>query len=283
MKHPKKEKLMGYDYIKIYSRLSEQVYEDILKSAQRLYMKVVGHLPNEVTVDHQLDVNLQYTSEHLIGYVDIYGRPQYNLKPELYNEYAKRTALSRIWICPTLVVNQHWVPSEKVEQQWQQDELKYVSNYTLNYWKQYCHLNDRYIRKHKIHYPSEFTQNRLEMLHELHETGAKVVIGTDCNMPFVIPGFSIHEELSNFVKAGYSPYEVLYCATKAAAECLSNSGVSGCIKPGYRAELIIIEGNPLENISNLKRLQGVLLQDQWIMADQLNEWLRLLSRKKGTN
>jgi len=90
-----------------------------------------------------------------------------------------------------------------------------------------------------------------------------------------MPGFSIHEELANFVAAGLSPYEALKAATADAADFMGVPGEFGTIKPGARADLVLLAANPLEDIKNSKRIVGVMLSGRWLPRDELQRELTL--------
>ena len=116
---------------------------------------------------------------------------------------------------------------------------------------------------------------RNQILKALHDAGARLLVGTDTPHPFVMPGFSIHEELANFVAAGLSPYEALKAATADAADFMGVPGEFGTIKPGARADLVLLAANPLEDIKNSKRIVGVMLSGRWLPRDELQRELTL--------
>ncbi len=110
---------------------------------------------------------------------------------------------------------------------------------------------------------------------------ANGVVGTDTPHPFVMPGYSVHEELANFVEAGLSPYEALRAATVDAAEFMGAAGKSGVIKLGARADLILVEGNPLEDVKNASRIVGVMIHGRWLPRETLEEQLKIRNKSAG--
>lgn len=94
-------------------------------------------------------------------------------------------------------------------------------------------------------------------------------MGTDSGNPFVWPGYSAHEELWYLVKAGLSPYEALKTATVNAAKSLGKHNVIGTITPGKRADLVLVEDNPLADISNTSKIFGVLVEGKWFSKEDL--------------
>ena len=93
--------------------------------------------------------------------------------------------------------------------------------------------------------------------------GARLLVGTDSGNPFVVPGFAVIDEIAFFVESGVEPWAALRAATSAAAEYLDQSQEMGAILPGHRADLLLLAGNPLDDITNLRRREGVMLRGVW--------------------
>jgi imidazolonepropionase-like amidohydrolase len=117
------------------------------------------------------------------------------------------------------------------------------------------------------------------MVKGLHEAGARLIVGTDCPIPFEVPGFSLHGELQNFVDAGLTPYAALKAATRDAAELLDALDEFGTVAVGRRADLILVEANPLDDVANVTKRVGVMVHGQWISESEFQEKLDLLAEK----
>jgi imidazolonepropionase-like amidohydrolase len=89
----------------------------------------------------------------------------------------------------------------------------------------------------------------------LHRAGVTIVAGTD-QLP--VPGHSLHRELELYVQAGFTPMEAIQAATIVPARVMKVDSDVGTIEPGKRADLIIVDGNPLENISNIRKVKTVI-------------------------
>jgi imidazolonepropionase-like amidohydrolase len=106
------------------------------------------------------------------------------------------------------------------------------------------------------------------------DAGVRLLAGTDALNPCVVPGFSLHDELRNLVAAGLTPYEALRTATADAAEFLG--AASGVVAVGRQADLILVNGDPLKDVSNASRRAGVMLRGQWLAEDELRQMLDTL-------
>ena len=98
----------------------------------------------------------------------------------------------------------------------------------------------------------------------------------------MIAGFSIHDELAALVAAGFSPCEAIRAATRGAAEFLGAVSEFGDVKPGLRADLVLVTGNPLEDVASLREPVGVMVRGRWLARSDLEEMLReVAERRRG--
>jgi adenine deaminase len=100
-----------------------------------------------------------------------------------------------------------------------------------------------------------------------------VLVGTDTPTPLVLPGFSVRDELGNLVDAGFTPYEALSAATAAPARYFDRGGDFGVVAAGARADLLLLDANPLEDVSRVSRLAGVAVRGRWFTRVELDALL----------
>jgi len=98
----------------------------------------------------------------------------------------------------------------------------------------------------------------------LHRTGVELLAGTDVGFPYIFPGSSLHEELALMVQAGLTPMEALQTATRNPAKYLGLLDSLGTIEKGKIANLVLLEGNPLVDIGNTRRIAVVMLKGEAI-------------------
>ena len=111
--------------------------------------------------------------------------------------------------------------------------------------------------------------NRKRLVASLYAAGARLLIGTDTPNPFVVPGFSVWEELENFVEAGLTPAVALVAATREAARFFGDLPEWGTVEEGKRADLVLLKADPLENIANVGRPAGVMVRGLWLPDTRL--------------
>jgi len=108
--------------------------------------------------------------------------------------------------------------------------------------------------------------DRRALLTALDEANARILAGTDAG--YLVPaGVALHDELDELLAAGLTPFETLSAATRSAAEYLGDSS-SGIIAVGSRADLVLVDDNPLENMATLRRPAGVMLDGRWISYER---------------
>lgn len=233
----------GYDWLKVYNGLSLEVYDAVLDEAKRRRMPVAGHVPKAVGLARAI-ASGQRSIEHLDGYVPFFGEPPADplLGP---------TVKSGLWNCPTLVVTERFGRLDNLAKLADTRGLEFVSPVTLSMWDPKNDFRLRTFTPEK--YEAVRTKNRLraQRLLELQRAKARIVLGTDTGNPYVIPGFAVADELALMVGAGLTPWEALRTATAAASELQGSPGSFGVIRAGARADLIVIDRDPLADIARV--------------------------------
>ena len=281
----------GYDFIKVYTNLSPEAWAAVLAAARQHGLPVAGHVPRGVRLEQALAAG--QTIEHLDGYDDLIEaddslfRDRWHwsklylampVDPEKVRDAARRTAAAGVWNVPTLVQKEKVAPLQVMVTWLERPEVKDLGEEARTAWDPRT-WDPRRRRLVEEADPEDFRllaegrRHRLQLVSALHEAGAGLLAGTDTPNPFVVPGYSLHEELQLFVEAGLSPAAALAAATRDAARFLGESDEIGTIEPGKRADLLLLEGNPLDDLASLERRTGVLLRGVWLPTAEL--WQRL--------
>ena len=275
----------GYDFLKVYSNLTIEAYDAIIVAARRYGMRVVGHVPERVGLQHVLESG-QSSVEHLHGYLsaladgeaagtNYFERTLHALEHGDESKIpilAGWTAESGAWNCVTLVVHRRMGRGRiAFEEERQRPELRYLSPvYETEWTRQLAPAGDPARIESALRRAEEL---RGKIVRALRAVGAPLLLGSDTPNPFVIPGFSIHEELELLVEAGLSPFEALRAGTRDAAAFLGALDEFGSVAPGLRADLILSEANPLDDVRNVARRVGVMVRGQWLSEAELQSML----------
>jgi imidazolonepropionase-like amidohydrolase len=107
----------------------------------------------------------------------------------------------------------------------------------------------------------------------MQRAGVGVLAGTDTPNPRVLPGFSLHDELALLVEAGFTPFEALQAATLHPARFLNMADSLGTVEPGKLADLVLLDGNPLDDIRNSQKIRAVLINGRFLDRAELDNLL----------
>jgi imidazolonepropionase-like amidohydrolase len=121
-------------------------------------------------------------------------------------------------------------------------------------------------------------QMRRKLLKALHAGGAGLLLGSDAPQIYNVPGFSVHRELESLVAAGLTPYQALETGTRNIAVFFGTLSQSGTIEVGKRADLILLDGNPLMDIRNSGRQSGVMLRGRWLPKAEIEARLAAIAK-----
>jgi len=287
------QKEQGYDFLKVYARLTLPCYDALVAAAKKHGMRVMGHVPSAVGLEHVIESH-QESIEHLDGLAaaaQAEGSPQigkisFRTEPNAWPyiddkkvaELARREIEAGTWNCPTLVVYQKWVTGDERTKSLAGPYMKYVSPLMRSAWGP-TEANEKWMSADFVGASHGADPHRMRAVGVLHKAGARILLGTDQANPFVIAGFAVHEELANLVAAGLSPYEALRAGTSGAAEFMHASEEWGTVAVGRRADLLLLEKNPLEAVANAKTPLGVMVRGRWLPRAELDESLEKLAKE----
>jgi imidazolonepropionase-like amidohydrolase len=297
-------KARGADFIKVYDRLSVDAYNSIMAAAKAARIPVAGHVPPGVSameasragqrsIEHLTSLAASCSAEGtalgraaaagldsvrdldfskdstLRGRVGAALGPYYHQARQLPLEACDVTrgmpAVARAlraggtWVTPTVILGL----SALIEDTRAEDSLRArLPSWAAGMSRVSAPNADSAARKRS-------EEKMLAMMRELKKGGVRMLIGSDAPNPGSVPGIGLHRELELFVKAGYTPYEVLRIATHDAAEFAGVLDSIGTIEPGKLADLVVLDANPLVDIRNARRIRAVLLQGRVLPADTL--------------
>jgi imidazolonepropionase-like amidohydrolase len=265
-------KLQGVDFIKVQSVISHDAYLAAAAEAHKVGLPIVGHVPDKVRIAETTTAG-QKSIEHLMGSFegcsteeDKFIAGQGDLKLLLATQdkqkcdaLIRQLAQSQIWQVPTLAWQRGGTFLD-------QRDLKHdpLDKYVPAYWRDvtWKRFTDEMMPS-LLHDPLELRQKyfaaNLQMVEAQHRAGIPYLAGTDTAPGvYIIPGFSLHDELSNFVEAGFTPMESLQTATSGPAKFLGMESRYGSVEPGRIADLVLLAANPLEDIHNTRKITAVI-------------------------
>lgn len=277
-------KRRGNDFVKVDSFLSRDAYFAVADEAKKQNLVFAGHISNSVTATEASDAG-QKSVEHLTGIFLACSTDEEHLRRELlaseegkakmtnleinkqllatYSD-AKAVALfarfarNGTWMCPTLTAARG--AAFQNDKDFTADaRLTYLPSVLHKAWNPAGDLTAEDFAEARKRF-----QKRIEIVGAMHRAGVSILAGTDEPNPYCFPGFSLHDELALFVRAGMTPLEALQTATANPAKYLNLTDSLGTIEKGKLADLVLLDANPLDDIGNAKRIAAVVFNGRYL-------------------
>jgi imidazolonepropionase-like amidohydrolase len=151
-------------------------------------------------------------------------------------------------------------------------ELKYAPPQQVEQWKT-AHRNRLNQPNFDRKKAGLIATNRMRILKALHDGGVRILLGTDAPQQFSVPGFSIHREMAFMGKCGFTPYQIIHSGTKNVGDYFKGKDDFGTIEAGKRADLILVEGNPLKDVAGIAKRVGVMARGRWLPESEIRRKL----------
>lgn len=261
----------GYDFIKTYNGLTKDLFDAVLEQAEISNMDIVSHPSKKVPYSYHFNPQIK-SIEHA---EDIYQHPlDYTLDTlklaEVVNTYARSGQGA---FCPTLVVFNNIYQMLMDDDILSSEQLQFMnplikkvdSKAQFDRWY-HTKLRDSSIvasikDQHDFH---------LKIIKDFNDAGISIICGTDAGIGVTVPGYSIHQELAFYKAAGLSNYDVLKTATINASRTHAMMNNMGSVEVGKLANLLLVEHNPLQDLSTLQKPLVVFIKGRQVNRDHLD-------------
>jgi len=282
----------GADFIKIQSLIPRDGYFAAAEEAKKLGIVFVGHVPDAVRAEEASNAG-QKSIEHLTGVFEgcssvedeLMKQPRGPGRGRFLSTYDPERAKALIAL---FVKNQTWqVPTLYWERgEWLIEHTNAgpdpLAKYAPAAWKRTWAMFTSDITKSWATDPlpdrERFVEKELEMVGEMNRAGVPLLAGTDTAAGVrVYPGFGLHEELVLLSQAGLTPMETLQTTTRNAGRFFGLSD-TGTIEKGKRADMVLLDANPLEDIHNTQKIQSVILAGRYLSRADLDGLLRRVEK-----
>ena len=288
----KRIKAAGIDFVKVYNRLSKEVYFAIADEANKQHIPFAGHVPHHNILKEVADAG-QLSIEHLTGSRIIFdedcstfvaetkkelpdaikaGSPVVPIMEQAQELCDEKKALDlfqylaerHVWECPTTVLYQRFaIDSAKLFGDYR---LKYISLPERLVWKKQTGERIKDVS-------SKILDRALKQIALMKKAGIQFLAGTDVDNDYLYPGFSLHDELALFVDAGFTPMEALQTATINPARFLGTTDSLGTIEKGKIADMVLLNSNPLTDIHYTQMIEAVFVNGKYLSKKILQTML----------
>ena len=263
-------KAEGYGYIKLYWRLNIETFTAICDEARIQGMQVVGHIPK--AFDGQVE-KVFTPGFGMLAHAEEISKHSDKFAPEDATRFAQLAKANGTALNGTLTT-MRWISSQvkSLDELKALPTLKYMHPIIRSQWidrNSYIKMNNPKM----ISYFGRMVEFHRHLVRAFKAAGVPIVTGTDALNPGVVPGFSMHDELEMLVDAGLTNEEALAAATRVPATWLGVSGDRGTIEVGKRADLVLLDADPLVKIGNTRQITGVMLSGRWLPRKMLDRML----------
>jgi imidazolonepropionase-like amidohydrolase len=271
----KAQKKEGWDLLKVHPGLTLEQYDAMAKTAKKEGMRFVGHVPDAVGLVHAIDMG-QETIEHMDGFIEYLGGDKGPVNDKKLASIVKKAKNAGIWVVPTSALWSVMYNGTPLQTLQAYPELKYVPPQAVTSWARMYADRATQVPAAAL---KNVLPNRTKILSALYKAGVKIMMGTDAPQQFTIPGFSLHRELLFMKEAGMSNYDILKSGTVNVGQYFAKQDSFGTIESGKRADLLLLNGNPLDDITNVDKIEGVMVGGRWFARKDLDARLAEIEDK----
>jgi hypothetical protein len=283
----------GYDFLKIHPGIPLKAFDTLVATAAETGITFSGHVPVAVGIRHALESG--YASiDHVDGYLEGLVPESAGVAPadngffgynfthladtSLIDELTVKTRENQVWIVPTQSLFERWFAPIPGEELMAQPEMKYMPASTLENWKkakaQYTGPESGFDSEQW----EQFTAIRRQLIKALQEATPGLLLGSDAPQVFNVPGFSIQHEIAAMEAAGLSPLQILQSGTINPARFFGMEDHFGQVAEGMDADLLMLNANPLEDISAYGAIFGVMRQGRWLSREIIDTQLQKIAQ-----
>ena len=287
----REQKAAGYDLIKIHPGVPLEAFNALAKTAREVGITFGGHVPAAVGVHRAIEAGYR-SIDHLDGYAEAAVRDGVAIGPEGSGFFGtnvaqhlddgkipalvQKTRAAGVWVVPTETLMLHFTSTEPIEAMFKRPEIAYVTPEMRTQWE-----NGLRGFRNGAQYPSAQNRTRLmafraKLLRQMQDAGVGILLGADSPQILNVPGIATHQELAAVVKAGLTPYEALVSGTRNVATYFGTEKEEGVVAQGMKANLLVLNANPLQDVTRTLDRAGVVHNGTWHDRAALDQMLQKL-------
>ena len=302
----------GFDLLKLHPGLSRESYDAMVRTARAERITWAGHLSRDVPLEHALETGIS-TIDHLDGFLEAVASVSVQERlaageavplaevvesatSERIRQVARTTRDHGVWNVPTLHLWETFYGDSGAEELAERPELRYVHSALRDHWvllhreRHFVALLEGWRTDGMLgaaDVPPEAGQAlvelRREVLRALHDAGAPLLLGTDSPQLFMVPGFATHREIALWTEVGIPAKAILEAATRNvgvhAAEDLGQDEPFGTVTVGSRADLLLVDDDPLDHLDTLRDPAGVMVRGHWLDRERIRGELDAIAER----
>lgn len=287
LRHVTEQRAAGYDLLKIHPGVPLAAFDTVVETARRDAMPFAGHIPAAVGLRHALRSGIR-SVEHLDGYVEAMQKDGTTLPGNTgffgfavldtvdetrLASLVQETKAAAAWNTPTQVLIENLFSATTPEELAARPEVRYVPAALREQWAKAV-KDVRADPGFSAEKAKRFVGLRRRLILALQKAGAGLLLGADAPQIYNVPGFATLRELEALVAAGLTPYQALVAGTRNPAVAVGRPESFGTVAVGRRADLVLLDADPLASIANVWKRRGVMVAGRWLTTAEIDETLK---------
>lgn len=267
----REQKAAGFHFVKIHGNLSAEAYAALIAAGRTEGIAIIGHAPRNLPFDSVIAMR-----QPMVAHAEelIYTRFR-RLDTLAVPDVAARMAAAGVWLTPTLTtfrgIARQWSAPASIDTVLAGGDASRLTDLLHTYWRNGNPYTGRPNGRDGIQRAYAF---QLPLVGILHRAGVPLLTGTDTPLPIMVPGRSLHDELAEFEAAGVSRIDALAAATvnpgRFIRQFVDSTARFGIIASGFRADLLLLDGDPRISRTALIRPLGVMVAGRWFDRARLD-------------
>jgi len=285
------QKAAGYDLLKIHPGVPLDAFLALARTARDVGLPFAGHVPAAVGVHRAIEAGYR-SIDHLDGYAEAALRDGATIGPAGSGFFGtliaqdlddgkipalvQKTKAADVWVVPTETLMLNFLIDEPIEQAMQRPELAWVPATLRSQWESGLRSFQGGPQKPSAAQRQRLMAFRSALLRQMQAAGVGILLGADSPQILNVPGIATHQELAAVVKAGLTPYQALVSGTRNVAVYFGTDAKDGTVATGKRANLLVLNANPLQDITRSIDRAGVVHNGTWHPRAELDQRLAQL-------
>lgn len=285
------QKAAGFDLIKIHPGVPLDAFDALARTAREVGIPFAGHVPVAVGVHRAIEAGYR-SIDHLDGYAEAAVRDgatvgvngggffgslvALDLDDRKIPALVEKTRAAGVWVVPTETLMLNFLSSEPVEAMMKRPEMAYVTPEMRKQWEGGLRNFRSGSQLPTPQHRTRLMAFRSTLLRQMQAAGVGILLGADSPQVLNVPGIATHQELAAVVKAGLTPYEALVSGTRNVATYFGTAKDDGTVATGMKANLLVLNANPLQDVTRTMDRRGVVVNGTWHDRAALDQMLATL-------
>jgi len=266
------QKKEGWDLLSLHFSLTREQYDAVVKTAREEGMRFAGQVPDLL---HAIEMK-QETIDSMDMFNGALQTPKGPVDDAKLADLAKKIKDAGVWIVPTNAITEITFGATPLQTLNAYPENKYAPQAAVEFWTNSYNQRIAGISRDQA---ANVVANNRRIIRALHKAGVNLLLGTNALEQYTQPGFSVAREMTSLRTAGLPAYDILRMATVNPAIYLGKQDSVGTIEAGKRADLVLLDGNPLADVTNVSKVSGVMIGGHWIDRGQIDSALKRVTEK----